>query len=183
MAIDLAYLKKRAEFLEMNLSGFDDEKVRAALGKINPPTIAPGAAPAENSGFECVVKNKALRNWLDLVPETDRGFMRFIYEEGTDRIEKYLPLAMTGPAFEKFRSHVAHDNPSEEDLFLMRRLIWDHSVLGRPVGVDFGIYEMNMIFNSLPVDVARSKMTLKAPSFADFYRMIKFAEWGLANAG
>jgi hypothetical protein len=89
---------------------------------------------------------------------------------------------MTKPAWESLRSFVSKD-PTDPDLFPMRHLIWRFAVLGRPVGLDFGRYEMNMIFNSLPVDISRSKVKIETPTFACFYRQIRFAEWGLANAG
>jgi hypothetical protein len=179
-AADLAYLKKRAEFLAGAPDSFGDEKVRAALAKIAPPRIRIDCAPAENNGFECVVHNKLFRNWIDLIPESDRGFIGFSYSDGNDAdIDKYLRAAMTMPAWEKFRSAVSAD-AGDSDMFAARWLVWHSAVLGRPVGFDFGNYEMNAIFNSLPVDISKNKMKFgRELSFAGFYRTIKFAEWCL----
>jgi len=73
-------------------------------------------------------------------------------------------------------------DPVDSDLFLMRWVIWRGLVLDRPVGINFGRYEMNQIFNSLPMDIATEKMKMETPSFVDFYRAIKYAEWSLNNA-
>ncbi|MDR2268705.1 MAG: hypothetical protein LBD94_00800 [Rickettsiales bacterium] len=178
MMIDLTYLKKRAEMTR----DFNDEKVCAAFAKIIPPriSIADIEVP-ENNGFECVVSNKMFRNWIDLIPESDRGFVRFIYADGNDRnVEKYLKLAMTTPAFKTFQSFVSKDW-KDSDLFLMRYLLWRGVVLKSPVGIDFGNYEMNMILSSLPIDISKDKVRFEDCSFVDFYRMFKCAEWGLNN--
>ncbi|MDR3208639.1 MAG: hypothetical protein LBT45_02200 [Rickettsiales bacterium] len=179
MAIDLTYLKKRAEMLQ----DFYDAKVQGALAKINPPALSLDCPAAEGAGYECVVRNKLLRNWIDLIPESERGFVRFVYEDGGDSdVGKYIRAAMTAPAWKSFQSLVAR-TPRDSDLFLMRYLIWHGPVLGRPVGLDFGNYEMNVIFNSLPIDVSKNKSRVETPSFVDFYRQIRFAEWGLENVG
>ena len=181
-AIDLTYLKKRAQMSDV----FSDEKTLAALGKIIPPNLAVLAddAASDDGAFERVVPNKLFRNWIDLIPETARGFMRFNYTDGADKNPlPYIKSAMSKNAFENFQSLVLKD-PNESDLFLMRMLLWYFAVLKRPVGLDFGNYEMNAIFNSLPIDISLKKIKIDAPaSFADFYRQIMFAKWGLENAG
>jgi hypothetical protein len=182
MAIDLTYLKKRAEMVGDAPDGFYDDKVQAALAKIIPPEIIVADA-ADFSGFEYPVKNKTFKNWVDIIPEGDRGFVRFEYGAGDDdALEKILGIAMTKTAFKSFRSAVSKD-ADDSDLFLMRYLIWFSIVLGQPVGFDFGSYEMNMIFNSLPVDISKNKIkVVRDISFVEFYRMFKFAKWGLENA-
>jgi hypothetical protein len=176
MKLDFTYLKKRAQMTD----DFDDAKVQAALAKLAPPPLAAEAGPAD--GYECVVGNKLLRNWVDLVPEGWRGFMSFSYEDGDDAgIDKYLCAAMTGPAWKSFQSAVSRE-PDGEDLFLSRWLVWYSAVLRRPVGIDFGVYEMNQIFNALPVDVAARKTRMAAPDFAGFYRAVMHALWSLADA-
>ena len=182
MAIDrttMSYLKKRSEMT----ADFSDVKVQAALVKIVPPPIdMPDVAAAEPDGFDCIVPNKMFRNWIDLIPEKDRGFVRFVYVGGNGGdLERYLKTAMTAPAFETFRSLVSKDADGG-DLFLMRYLIWHFAVLRRAVGFDFGNYEMNAIFNGLPMDVSGNKIKFgRDVLFADFYRMIWFAKWGLNN--
>jgi hypothetical protein len=177
--IDLTYLKKRSGLIQ----DFCDEKVQGALAKIIPPAIEPACGDVEAAGYECVVRNKSFRNWIDLIPENERGFIRLVYSDEADGcVEKYIRAAMTKPAWKNFCSFVSKD-ANDSDLFLMRYLIWHGAVLGRPVGIDFGNYEMNQIFNDLPVDVSKEKIRVKAPSFADFYRQIRFADWGLRNAG
>jgi uncharacterized protein YehS (DUF1456 family) len=176
----LSYLKKRAEMT----ADFADEKVQSALSKISVKKIdfsKTDSAPLE--GFDCVVSNKMFRNWLDLIPEKDRSFVRFVYEDGKDKSpEKYIRTAMTAPAFGNFQSEVSND-ASEDDLFLMRRLIWDAVVLKRPVGFDFDNYEMNAIFNALPLDISKNKIKFgRKISFVEFYRMIWFAKQGLEIA-
>ncbi|MDR1071635.1 MAG: hypothetical protein LBL21_03265 [Rickettsiales bacterium] len=179
MEFDLKYLKKRA-----GMTGdFDDTKVQSALAKIIPPAVSMDFDEAENNGYDCVVRNKLLRTWIDLIPESERGFMGFVYEDGDDTdAAKYIKAAMTKPAWESLRSFVSKD-PEDSDLFPMRYLIWHAAVLGRPVGLDFGSYEMNMIFNSLPVDISRNKTRIETPTFAGFYRQFRFAEWGIKNVG
>ena len=176
-AIDLKYLKKRAEMTR----DFNDEKVQAALSKIIPPKLYIAESfDLENNGYECVIPNKLFRNWIDLIPEQDRGFFRFTYSGGDEAaLEKYLGLAMTKPAFKTFQSLVSKD-AGDSDLFLMRWLIWHFAILGQPVGFDFGSYEMNVIFGSLPVDISKDKIKFgRELSLVDFYRQIKFAEWGI----
>jgi hypothetical protein len=180
--VDLTYLKKRAAMLGDAKGSFGDDKVQTALAKIIPPPIVPAAAVPENNGYECVVPNKLIRNWIDLIPEDWKSFIRFIYVEGDDyEIEKYIRLAMTDIAWKSFQSYISKDQ-SDSDLFLMRHLIWHSAVLGRPVGIDFGVYEMNMIFANLPIDVSKDKIKAERIPFADFYKQIKYAEWGLQNA-
>ena len=174
----ISYLKKRAEMT----TDFDDVKVQSALLKIIPPAIDfSGVKAAEIDGFDCTVPNKMFRNWIDLIPENDRGFIRFVYADGADaNVEKYLAAAMTSPAFLKFRP-LASAPANDDDLFLMRHLIWYSVVLRRPVGFDFGVYEMNAIFGALPVDISKNKTKFgRKISFVDFYRMIWFAKWGLS---
>lgn len=180
MAFDLKYLKKRAEMTR----DFYDDKVLAALLKIVPPCIVlPDAGVPDNNVFECEIPNKMIRNWIDLIPESDRGFIRFTYVDGGDmEIEKYIKLAMTTLAWKNFQS-LASKDAGDSDLFLMRWIIWHGIVLREPVGVDFGNYEMNMIFGALPIDIANNKIKMDAPSFSDFYRQIAFVRWGLKNAG
>jgi len=177
---DMTYLKKRAALVQ----DFRDDKVQAALGKIIPPAIEIEAWDFAAEGLDYVVKNKIMRNWIDLIPETARGFVRFVYEDGEDDdILKYIRAAMTAPAWEDFR-RAASGPPADSDLFLMRFLIWHGAVLKRPVGFDFGNFEMNAIFASLPVDVAKDKIKIeRAPSLPEFYRWFWFAKWGLDNAG
>jgi len=180
--VDLTYLKKRAALT----TDFYDDKVQAAILKIIPPAITADeiedAAGMENTGFDCVVKNKMIRNWIDLIPESARGFVRFAYEEGNDdNILKYMRIAMTKPAWDDF-CVCAAGAATGEDLFLMRWTLWHSVVLKQPVGFDFGNFEMNAIFNSLPMNVAKDKIpTGQKPTFAEFYRRIRFAKWGLEN--
>jgi hypothetical protein len=177
--IDLTYLKKRAEMTR----DFNDEKVRGALSKIIPPAIEIDCGDVGENGYECLVHNKSFRNWIDLIPESDRSFIRFEYVGGDDScVEKYIKAAMIKSSWKNFCSFVSKD-ASDSDLFLTRHLIWHGLVLGQPVGIDFSNYEMNAIFNELPIDISKNKVKIDAPSFADFYRWIRFAEWGLRNAG
>jgi len=181
---DLTYLKKRAA-LTLN---FYDDKVQAALMKIIPPKITAdeieAATEGDFAGFDCVVKNKMIRNWIDLVPENARGFVRFIYEDGDDdNILKYIRLAMAKPAWDDFCA-AAIMPPSDSDLFLMRWTLWHGAVLKQPVGFDFGNFEMNAIFGALPIDIAKDKVKIeRPPTISEFYREIRFAKWGLENAG
>ena len=178
--IDLVYLKKRSAMT----TEFDDAKVSAALAKITPPPVdISNIAAAKVENFDCIVPNKAFRNWIDLIPESDRGFVRFIYTDGDEKdVLKYMQAAMTKPAFADFLVKISMP-ATEDDLFLMRWLIWHGVVLKRPVGFDFGNYEMNSIFNSLPLDVSKDKIKFdRGPTFSDFYKMIAFAEWGCQNA-
>ena len=172
----IAYLKKRAEMT----TDFDDEKVVSALSKIvvpNPDFSKTEAADCD--GFDCIVPNKMFRNWIDLIHEGDRGYVRFVYADGDGgRVEKYLKTAMTEFAFANFTARVSE--PTDDDLFLMRWLIWHSVVLKRAVGFDFGNYEMNAIFNSLPLDISKDRKKFdRAVDFAEFYKMIWFAEKGL----
>lgn len=171
---DLTYLKKRAEFTR----DFNDEKVQNALSKMIPPKIQ-FAFDAECEGVDCVVPNKIFRNWVDLIPENERSFIRFIYVDGDEvSPEKYLSFAMTKHAFKKFSSLI-YEDANERELFLVHKLIWHSVILKEPIGFDFGKYEMNAIFNSLPITISHKKEKIDTPSFSEFYRMIKFAEWGL----
>ena len=184
MAFDantISYLKKRAEMT----ADFSDAKVQGALTKIVAPQIDLSKTDAaETDGFDCVVPNKMFRNWIDLIPDADRGFVRFVYADGNGTgLDRYVRTAMTEPAFETFRSLVSKD-ADDGDMFLMRWLIWHFCVLKRAVGFDFGNYEMNAIFNALPLDISRDKTKFgREVSFAGFYRMISFAKWGLGNYG
>jgi hypothetical protein len=175
----IAYLKKRAEMT----ADFNDEKVAAALSKIvvpDPDFSKTGAAGCD--GFDCIVPNKMFRNWIDLIPERDRGYVRFVYTDGGGgRVEKYLKTAMTEFAFANFKARVS-EPANDGDLFLMRWLIWHAVVLKQAVGFDFGNYEMNAIFNSLPLDISKDRKKFgRRVDFAEFYKMIWFAEKGLCS--
>jgi hypothetical protein len=176
--IDTTYLKKRAEMTR----DFYDEKVQAALCKIIPPNIivADADRPRRNE-YEIVVKNKVLRNWIDLISDKDRSFVRFVYEDGDESdINKYIEFAFIGPVWKAFKTEVSKD-PSDKDLLLMRLIIWNSFILKNPIGVDFGKYEMNTLYNNLPIDISKNKIKLETPSFVDFYRQIMFAKWGIEN--
>lgn len=177
--IDITYLKKRSEMTK----DFYDPKVRDALSKIIPPQIPILEIDTpKNNGFDCIVPNKFIRNWIDLIPESDRDFMQFIYEEGQEIDEiKYIKIAMTKPAWKTFQSLILNELKDSE-LFLMRWVIWNSSILKSPVGIDFGRYEMNMIFDSLPIDISCKKLKVETPSFSDFYRQIMFVKWGIKYA-
>ena len=176
---DITYLKKRSEMTK----DFYDNKVQAMLAKIIPPQISiPEIDTPKHSGFDCVVPNKFLRNWIDLIPENYCNFMRFIYEEGHETDElRYIKIAMTKPSWKRFQSLIIKEL-KESDLFLMRWVIWHSIILKTPVGIDFGKYEMNLIFNSLPINISNKKFKIEAPSFSDFYRQIMFVKWGLEDA-
>lgn len=191
MSLDLKYLKKRAELIQ----DFYDDKVQTALLKIAPKPIAmPEIAPAVVAGFDCAVPDKSLRYWIDLVPESDRGYYRFIYQDAKNEKTKndsildsrlsflelrYLQAAMTKPAWNSFCSLVSKD-ASDSDLFLMRYVIWQYRVLKRPVGIDFCNFEMNQIISQLPMDIAHIKIkAVSPPDLASFYKMVYFAKWGL----
>ncbi|MDR1027551.1 MAG: hypothetical protein LBL46_04010 [Rickettsiales bacterium] len=177
MAIDLTYLKKRAEMT----TDIADEKVRAALSKIVAPRIEVPALPApEGTDFAAA---KLMRNWIDLIPADRRGWMSIRYEDGgCADTEMCLRAAMTAPAYESFRSFVCKD-PNENDMEPAHIALWRAFVLKEPVGMDFGNYEMNNIWNALPVDISHKKIKMDAPDFNDFYAMIKCAEWVIENAG
>lgn len=171
--IDLNYLKKRAHMTD----DFCDEKVKSALAKIIPEPID-SDSDVDFGGLDIIVPNKLFRNWIDLIPENMRGFVRFEYRDGGRalKVEDYIKIAMTKPAYKTFQSFVSKDM-DDGDLYLSRYLVWHSVVLKRPVGFDFGKYEMNMIFNSLPIDISKDKVKFEVNlSFAEFYRQIKFAE-------
>jgi len=176
--MDLTYLKKRAEMTQ----DFYDGKVQTALQKIAPEPITLDDADADiGNGYECVVPNKLFRNWIDLIPESDRSFVRFIYQDGAAAsLEKYIKAAMTAIAWKNLKAAVS-EAQSESDLFLMRLIIWHCLVLKAPLGVDFGNYEMNQIFNALPIDVAHDRIKVERPSFADFYKQIKYAQMAVRD--
>jgi len=175
---DLTYLKKRAALVD----DINDDKVQNALAKITVPKIViPDVKAAKVTDFDCVVKNKMMRPWLDLVPEGDRGFIRFIYVDGEDEdILKYLKTAMTKFAWNNFCSLVSKD-PKDSDLSLMRFVVWNYMAKNRPVGIDFKNFEMNQIVNNLPMDIAQGKTIFETPALPEFYKMIYYAKWSLGD--
>ena len=176
MALDLTYLKKRAALVDDIM----DDKVQSALIKIQPPKLEISNLSAPKiEGFDCIVKNKMMRFWIDLVPEKDRSFIRFIYIDGNDGdILKYLKTAMIKSAWNDFKAAVSKDQ-TDLDFNLMRYVVWNYMARGRPVGAEFGNFEMNQIVNALPMDVAKDKTIFDAPSLADFYKMIYYTKWAL----
>jgi len=174
----LIYLKKRAAMTK----DIGDEKVQSALGKIRPPKITvSNVLDLQVSGFDVTVSNKMMRWWIDLVPEYDRSFMRFIYTDGDDDdVLKYLKSAMSKSAWNEFYSLISKDQ-TDEDMILMRHILWNYMVLGCPIGLDFKNFEMNQILSVLPIDIACVKNSIVAPSLAGFYKMIYYAKWVLEN--
>ena len=177
MALDLTYLKKRAEMTR----DMADEKVRAALLKIVAPKIELGYPGAPDGIY--FTASKFMRNWIDLIPDDRRGFVSIKYEDGgCDNIEESMRAATAAPMWKSFRSFVSKDQ-SDSDMEPMRILIWKYLVIKEPLGFDFGNYEMNNIFNALPIDIAAKKIKIETPDPFVFYKMMKNAIWAVENAG
>lgn len=181
MAIDLTYLKKRAELLKDTSDSFNDEKIQLALSKIEFPKIVLSNEVSDNNGFEAIVHNKLFRNWIDLIPDSDKGFIKFIYIDGNDNnIDKYIRLSMIKPAYFKFENEINIVN--ENDFYLAKYILWQFIILKKPIGINFANFEMNQIFNNLDIDISKDKIDFdRELSFSDFYKQIYFAKWALKD--